>query len=202
MIATVNTAETFHVPPTPSLAGKVALVTGAGSGIGRSAALAFANASAAVAVADIDVGGGQETVALIGQAGGEATFFKVDVSHAAEVAGLVADTVATYGRLDCAHNNAGIEGEVALLADYTEETWDRVIAVNLKGVWLCLKYEIARMLTQGGGTIVNTASVAGLIGTPHLAAYGASKHGVVSLTSRPRRGYAASGIRVNAVCPG
>lgn len=182
--------------------GKVALVTGAGSGIGRASAQAFAREGAKVVVADVVVEGGEETVQTIKASGGDAIFIKCDVSKAADVEAAVQAAVDTYGKLDCAHNNAGIEGPMAPTADYAEADWDRVLAFNLKGVWLSMKYEIPRMLAGGGGAIVNTASIAGLVGFQGLPAYSASKWGVNGLTKVTALEYATAGIRVNSVCQG
>ena len=171
-----------------TLNGKVALVTGGASGIGRATALTFAREGAKLVIADMNADGGQQTVHMITENGGEATFVQVDVTSASAVEALISKTVETYGRLDCAHNNAGISGagiggnQRALTAEYPAERWQQVIAINLTSVWLCLKYEIAQMLKHGSGAIVNTASAAGLVGLPGNCAYVASKHGVVGLT--------------------
>jgi NAD(P)-dependent dehydrogenase (short-subunit alcohol dehydrogenase family) len=182
--------------------GKIALVTGGGSGIGRAAARIFAREGAKVMVSDVNVSGGEETVALIQEAGGDAAFTACDVSREAAVEALVARTVERYGRVDCAFNNAGIRGELMRIAKLTVEDFDRLYSVNQKGVWLCMKHEIRQMMDQGGGAIVNNASTAGLVGVESLSGYAASKHAVVGMTRTVALEYATRDIRVNAVCPG
>jgi NAD(P)-dependent dehydrogenase (short-subunit alcohol dehydrogenase family) len=181
---------------------EVAVVTGASSGIGRAAALAFAAEGARVVVSDICSKVGEDTVREIASSRGDAIFVKADVSRSEDVAALIERTVQNYGQLDFAFNNAGIEGDMAVTAECTEENWDRTLAVNLKGVWLCMKHELGHMLARRRGAIVNCSSVAGLVGFQGQPAYVASEHGIVGVTRCAALEYAKYGIRVNAVCPG
>jgi NAD(P)-dependent dehydrogenase (short-subunit alcohol dehydrogenase family) len=189
---------------TGEFGGKVAIVTGGSSGMGRATAYAFAARGSKVVVADIDVKGGEATVSRIKESGGEAIFVRTDVSKSEEVRALVNKTVETFGRLDFGFNNAGVNRGIGVpTADYKEEDWDIVQSINLKGIWLCMKYEIRQMLKQGGkAAIVNTASISGLSPHPADPAYVSSKFGCVGLTKTAALEYAKTGIRINCVCPG
>ncbi|MFN6560902.1 MAG: SDR family oxidoreductase [Nostoc sp. ChiSLP01] len=184
------------------LYGKVALVTGASSGIGRASAIAFARAGAKVVAASRRIAEGEETIHRIQEIGGEGIFIKTDVSNPADVETLIEKTVDTYGRLDCACNSAGFGGPASPITDMSEEHWDRLVDVNLKATWLCLKYQITAMLKQGSGAIVNIASTAGVVGFPGFTGYCATKGGVTALTKAAAMEYAQAGIRINVVSPG
>jgi NAD(P)-dependent dehydrogenase (short-subunit alcohol dehydrogenase family) len=184
------------------LDGKVAVITGAGSGIGRETALLFAREGAKIVVADYASEAGEATVRQIGEKGGDALFIKTDVSQASDVERMVKATVEKYGRIDILYNNAGVLGEVAFVGDATEDDWDRLMSINLKGTFLCSKYAVREMIKGGSGVIVNTASAMGFVGLPGNAAYSAAKGGIIQLTRTMALEYASSNIRVNCLCAG
>jgi NAD(P)-dependent dehydrogenase (short-subunit alcohol dehydrogenase family) len=184
------------------LKNKIALVTGGSRGIGRAAAQLFVREGAKVVIADIDVEGGEETLRTVRETGGEAHFVRTDVSKGADVQALIDKVIETYGRLDCAYNNAAIFGELLSLIDHTEETWNHAIETNLKGTWLCMKYQIPQMVKQGNGAIVNSTASSGIkAGRPFLSAYASSKAAIISLSKVAAMEYAEFGLRINVICP-
>jgi NAD(P)-dependent dehydrogenase (short-subunit alcohol dehydrogenase family) len=181
---------------------KVALITGGASGMGRASALVFARHGARVAIADIDRPGGEETIERVRQQGGQGLFVQADIAESTDVQRMIGAAISHFGRLDCAFNNAGIEMPMCSVAEIPDEAWDRLIRVNLRGAFLCMKHEILYMLRHGGGSIVNNASVAGLVGAAMNGSYVAAKHGVVGLTRTAAIEYARQGVRINVTCPG